>query len=102
MVFELSVGANHRVLTLSFCYAAAVFFICSYTADGFELSVGTNHLGHFLLANLLKEDLEKSPADTARWVSILSCLGDGRTEVGHHARWGGGAPWGGGAEGGCL
>eukprot|EP00227_Mantoniella_beaufortii_P011163 CAMPEP_0197591342 /NCGR_PEP_ID=MMETSP1326-20131121/13020_1 /TAXON_ID=1155430 /ORGANISM="Genus nov. species nov., Strain RCC2288" /LENGTH=271 /DNA_ID=CAMNT_0043156747 /DNA_START=159 /DNA_END=970 /DNA_ORIENTATION=- len=28
------------------------------TADGFEITVGTNHLGHFLLTNLLMPDLE--------------------------------------------
>ncbi|KAI9187282.1 hypothetical protein LWI28_026357 [Acer negundo] len=32
----------------------------SYTAEGFELSVGTNHLGHFLLSRLLLDDLNQS------------------------------------------
>lgn len=30
--------------------------------EGFEISVATNYLGHFRLANLMLEDLQKSPA----------------------------------------
>lgn len=42
------------------------------TAQGFEQQMGTNHLGHFLLTNLLKNLLEKSPA--ARVVNVSSEL----------------------------
>jgi protochlorophyllide reductase len=31
--------------------------------EGYELSMATNHLGHFLLSNLLLEDLKKSTSD---------------------------------------
>ncbi len=38
--------------------------------DGYELSVATNHLGHFLLCNLMLEDLQKSSVDEARLVIL--------------------------------
>lgn len=40
----------------------------SFTADGFELSVGTNHLGHFLLVHLLVDKLKEAPNKDPRWV----------------------------------
>jgi protochlorophyllide reductase len=50
----------------------------TFTADGFELSVGTNHLGHFLLANMLMEDLRQSPSEKPRWAAQQSyCLSVG-------------------------
>ena len=40
------------------------------SADGYELSVATNHLGHFLLCNLMLGDLMKSPSVDKRLVIL--------------------------------
>ncbi|ESO99701.1 hypothetical protein LOTGIDRAFT_141698 [Lottia gigantea] len=55
----------------------------SFTKDNFELTMGTNHLGHFLLTNLLLEDLKASAKDTgdSRIVVVTSSLHD--TKVKH-------------------
>lgn len=45
------------------------------TEDGFELTIGTNHLGHFLLVNLLMQDLSPS----ARVVMTASSVHDPAT-----------------------
>jgi protochlorophyllide reductase len=49
--------------------------------EGYELSVATNHLGHFLLSNLLLEDLKKSSAEDRRLV-ILGTVTHNPDELG--------------------
>jgi protochlorophyllide reductase len=49
--------------------------------EGFELSVATNHLGHFLLCNLMLEDLQKSSYPDRRLV-ILGTVTHNPDELG--------------------
>lgn len=63
------------------------------TADGFELQIGTNHLGHFALTMRLVPLLVKAPAPRVVTVSSFMhrtvrgiSLGDLRA-AGHYSRW---------------
>jgi len=49
----------------------------AYTDDGFEMSMGVNHLGHFLLVNLLIDDMAR--AKNARCVIVGSITGNSNT-----------------------
>ncbi|XP_044968468.1 protochlorophyllide reductase A, chloroplastic [Hordeum vulgare subsp. vulgare] len=55
----------------------------TFTADGHEMSVGVNHLGHFLLARLLMEDLQKSDYPSRRMVIVGSITGNSNTLAGN-------------------
>jgi protochlorophyllide reductase len=65
--------ATGRYLNSLVCNAAVYLPIekePQRSKDGYELSVATNHLGHFLLCNLMLEDLRKSPATDKRLVIL--------------------------------
>ncbi|KAL7103598.1 hypothetical protein ACP275_08G189400 [Erythranthe tilingii] len=55
----------------------------SFTADGFELSVGTNHLGHFLLSRLLLDDMKESDYPSKRLIIVGSITGNTNTLAGN-------------------
>lgn len=48
-----------------------------YSEDGFEMSMAVNHLGHFLLCNLLLDDMKK--ATDPRMVIVGSITGNSNT-----------------------
>ncbi|CAH9122623.1 unnamed protein product [Cuscuta epithymum] len=55
----------------------------TYTAEGFELSVGTNHLGHFLLSRLLFDHLKQSDYPSKRLIIVGSITGNTNTLAGN-------------------
>ena len=56
----------------------------AWTDDGFEQSMGINHFGHFLLANLMVDDMAK--AKDARMCIVGSITGNSNT-VGESLHW---------------
>lgn len=52
-----------------------------FSPDGYELTMATNHLGHFLLANLLLEDMKKSTYADRRMI-ILGTVTHNPDELG--------------------
>ncbi|XP_072985675.1 protochlorophyllide reductase [Typha latifolia] len=55
----------------------------TFTADGYEMSVGVNHLGHFLLARLLLDDLNRSDYPSRRLIILGSITGNTNTLAGN-------------------
>ncbi|WVZ00897.1 hypothetical protein V8G54_026966 [Vigna mungo] len=77
---------SERPLDVLVCNAAVYLPTAkepTYTAEGFELSVGTNHLGHFLLARLLLEDLQNSDYPSKRLIIVGSITGNTNTLAGN-------------------
>lgn len=66
------------------CNAAVYFPLLKEpqrSPEGYELSVATNHLGHFLLCNLLLEELKNAPGDDKRLI-ILGTVTANSKELG--------------------
>lgn len=64
--------AEERHLHILINNAGVMMCPYSKTADGFEMHIGVNHLGHFLLTHLLLEKLKKSAPSRVVNVSSLA------------------------------
>ncbi len=76
--------ATGRTLDALVCNAAIYMPLIKQplrSPEGYELTVATNHLGHFLLCQLLLEDLKNSPASDKRMV-ILGTVTHNPDELG--------------------
>ncbi len=65
--FVADFRASGRRLDVLLCNAAVYLprlTAPQYSPDGYEISVATNHLGHFLLSRLLLEDLQRHAGET--------------------------------------
>jgi len=91
--FAKSVTDDFDVLILN---AGVMATPLAYTKDGFELQLGTNHLGHFALAGLLHSKITDRIVSVASQAHRLGNFGDGsKAEILRRAK-GVGAykPWG--------
>ena len=70
--FAQSFKATGLPLNVLVNNAGVMFGAYTKTKDGFEMQLGVNHLGHFLLTNLLLDRLEES---AGRIVGTLPCAG---------------------------
>ncbi len=68
--FAAALSAAHPTLDILVNNAGVMALPLSRTADGFEMQIGTNHLGHFALTGQLLPLLEA--ADAARVVTVAS------------------------------
>lgn len=67
-----AIAADHPVVDVLMNNAGVMMTPQATTADGFELQLGTNHLGHFALTGLLLEPV--LAADTGRVVTVSSFM----------------------------
>jgi len=71
--FSRELTASGRLLGALLCNAAIYMPLLKEplrSPEGYELTMTTNHLGHFLLCNLMLEDLKKSPLTDKRLVIL--------------------------------
>jgi NAD(P)-dependent dehydrogenase (short-subunit alcohol dehydrogenase family) len=68
--FAAAYGQRHPQLDILCNNAGVMGLPYQLTRDGFEMQIGTNHLGHFALTGLLLDRLRAAPA--ARVVSVAS------------------------------
>ncbi len=71
--FATALRSHHERLDGLVCNAGAVFMgnEASYTLDGFEMTIGVNYLGHFLLTELVLDLLESSSPSRMAIVSSV-------------------------------
>ncbi len=70
--FAAEVLAAHTRLDVLINNAGVMAIPRKETADGFEMQLGTNHLGHFALTGLLMPRLLENAADASRDVRVVT------------------------------